>query len=1092
MAAASQVWAFGGGKGGVGKSLVCSAVGTVLARRGRRVVALDADLGAANLHTLLGVLHPDRTLDDFFTGRFESLVDLCLPTDVDGLTLISGAAAILRSAHPRPAEKLRLARALLELDADHVLIDLGAGTHYNTLDFFNLAGEGVVVTDPEPTSVQNAYAFLKASLFRSLERALVGHAEGRALVQRAVRPRAAGEVETVGGLLAALTALDPEAGAVARRLREDFRAGLVVNQAGPREVKRVVGALGVVCRRYLEFELPVLGALPVDAGVARAVRQMRPVLAEDPSGPFARAIEELVERLLASGRPPRPETISAAPEHAETPPPSEARETAPAGAAREEPGGAPMQSRGAPSLDPPGSMAEALRRAGIGRRLPPVWSEDRPAGPSEAPGGAEVVAPADGTLAPPPGSEDSAVQVGSSSDGAFSPSTDVPPADADRDVDAALEMSEPLPIGLDSEAAPPPGEPDEVSLWPAGGSWSESASPPPPDPPVLQGSGQVEAEAHSVAVPEEAWPPAPEMWPAVDEPPAFEESEPRQLEEPGDGWANEAPPDPVVPEIELPTPEPEPPPHDPGLPSEWNEPTVGQETFAADAPRIDEVVWEGVSQEHAWVPRASSEALQGEAAPEVRLEGSPDAEPSWDESRVEVGEPEERGTGPSAAPESEWIPASLADAAPPPAAEARSEADAPEAWDPSGERAPQVAEALPVHGEPFAAADQGDALPVTDEPLAGSLSSDPPIVAAPEPERSDLLDEPHAPDEAPESAWASANDGVTNAEWPAWEIPAEEAGPSDRALDALSDGGPDEPAPPEEAPPALGEVADLETESAPASRSDHAAYDAAPPAVGDGELAMGEVEAMGGDDADPADWLLRLEPDVPPASPDDAASRVPPGEDPPPAFDFIDVDAEGERSAIPASVPAAPGADEPAPFSPDAALEAGPGEGVVIASLPGMSQGIAAALRREASAPTCLAARALPPELDPWGELELRPVDGFVSPASTVERLSDPPGHEVAGIDEVVDSPEGRLYLQTRDLAPGAAAIRCSVLRGAARVASFDRPYRDLLGPDGRALAPDVVARRVAGMHGEATRQLAEGGLAALLRWSALPAGGPR
>ena len=67
------VWAFGGGKGGVGKSLVCSAVATELARSGRRVVLLDADLGAANLHTLLGVVHPSATLDDFWSGRVANL-----------------------------------------------------------------------------------------------------------------------------------------------------------------------------------------------------------------------------------------------------------------------------------------------------------------------------------------------------------------------------------------------------------------------------------------------------------------------------------------------------------------------------------------------------------------------------------------------------------------------------------------------------------------------------------------------------------------------------------------------------------------------------------------------------------------------------------------------------------------------------------------------------------------------------------------------------------------------------------------------------------------------------------------------------------
>ncbi|MCA9558789.1 MAG: P-loop NTPase, partial [Myxococcales bacterium] len=165
----TRVWAFGGGKGGVGKSLVCAVVGAELARRGLRVVALDADLGAANLHTLLGVLQPARTLDDFVRDPEARLEDVCLETEVADLRLVSGAAAILRAAHPRPAERARLIDALMALDVDAVLLDLGAGTHYATLDLFNLAGTGLVVTGPEPTSIQNAYAFLKAALFRRIE-----------------------------------------------------------------------------------------------------------------------------------------------------------------------------------------------------------------------------------------------------------------------------------------------------------------------------------------------------------------------------------------------------------------------------------------------------------------------------------------------------------------------------------------------------------------------------------------------------------------------------------------------------------------------------------------------------------------------------------------------------------------------------------------------------------------------------------------------------------------------------------------------------------------------------------------------------------
>ena len=191
------VWAFGGGKGGVGKSLVCSAVATELARSGRRVVLLDADLGAANLHTLLGVVHPSATLDDFWSGRVANLEDVLVPTPIEGLTLISGAATILRAASPRRREKRRLLEAFFDLPADAYLIDLGAGTQDNTLDFFNIASEGVIVTGTEPTSIQNAYGFIKATLFRALERLFLRQPEARRLVERATLAKGPDRIESV-------------------------------------------------------------------------------------------------------------------------------------------------------------------------------------------------------------------------------------------------------------------------------------------------------------------------------------------------------------------------------------------------------------------------------------------------------------------------------------------------------------------------------------------------------------------------------------------------------------------------------------------------------------------------------------------------------------------------------------------------------------------------------------------------------------------------------------------------------------------------------------------------------------------------------
>ena len=66
---ACKVWAIGGGKGGTGKSFIASNIGSYLAKKGKKVVLIDADLGGANLHSLLGVKKPEASLEDFFNKK---------------------------------------------------------------------------------------------------------------------------------------------------------------------------------------------------------------------------------------------------------------------------------------------------------------------------------------------------------------------------------------------------------------------------------------------------------------------------------------------------------------------------------------------------------------------------------------------------------------------------------------------------------------------------------------------------------------------------------------------------------------------------------------------------------------------------------------------------------------------------------------------------------------------------------------------------------------------------------------------------------------------------------------------------------------
>ena len=155
-----QVWSIGGGKGGIGKSLLTAALGWQLARMGRRVVLVDADLGGANLHTCLGLPGPERTLGDFIQRRVEKIEDVVVDTPFPRLRLVSGASDFLGAANIKYQQKVRVLNKVRSLDVDVVLIDLGAGTSHNIIDFFLVSDIGILSVVPEPTSIENGYRFI--------------------------------------------------------------------------------------------------------------------------------------------------------------------------------------------------------------------------------------------------------------------------------------------------------------------------------------------------------------------------------------------------------------------------------------------------------------------------------------------------------------------------------------------------------------------------------------------------------------------------------------------------------------------------------------------------------------------------------------------------------------------------------------------------------------------------------------------------------------------------------------------------------------------------------------------------------------------
>jgi flagellar biosynthesis protein FlhG len=292
-----QIWAIGGGKGGVGKSLVASSLAIALSRMGNKVVAIDLDLGGANLHTTLGVDLPKQTLSDFLNHRVAGIESCVVPSGIPQLELISGAQDSIGIANLPMAQKLDLLQHIRKLDADYLVFDLGAGTSYNTLDFFLYSDIGIITLLPEPTSIENSYRFIKSAYFRHLMNC-PSLSEVRPLVEMAMDSKNPLGIKSPADLFREVNKSSPESGLKLKKEIEKFKPKLIVNQARTQTDVDIGTSVKTVCRKYFGIDMDYIGHLDYDSAVWQAVRRKRPLMLEFPNSKLVSSIEQIAQSII--------------------------------------------------------------------------------------------------------------------------------------------------------------------------------------------------------------------------------------------------------------------------------------------------------------------------------------------------------------------------------------------------------------------------------------------------------------------------------------------------------------------------------------------------------------------------------------------------------------------------------------------------------------------------------------------------------------------------------------------------------------------------------------------------------------------------
>lgn len=289
-----NIFAFGGGKGGIGKSFLAANVAASISKMGYKVCLIDLDLGGANQHTLFGIDRPLKTLDDFIEHRVKTIYEVLLPVDGYNISLVAGVQNDLKATNFNAGQKTRLFSAIRSLDFEYIIIDIGAGMSIGTLDTFNIAPNGVLITYPEPTAIENCYKFLKSAFLREL-RSRIRDKALKELIDNIYEGKIT--IPTGTKIIDYFNLAYPSIGELAMDTLKGHNYFLILNNASTEDTA-LLEQIPFAIRRFYGFNIIPLGVLLSDEKIRESIRVMKPYIDLFPDSLTTKRIYEIASNII--------------------------------------------------------------------------------------------------------------------------------------------------------------------------------------------------------------------------------------------------------------------------------------------------------------------------------------------------------------------------------------------------------------------------------------------------------------------------------------------------------------------------------------------------------------------------------------------------------------------------------------------------------------------------------------------------------------------------------------------------------------------------------------------------------------------------
>jgi flagellar biosynthesis protein FlhG len=300
MAEQTTIIPIAGGKGGVGKTFVTANLAVALAQAGHSVIAVDLDLGNSNLHSLFGLENRNAGVGEYLRGTVKCApTDLIVETQVPNLGFIPGDGRMPFMANITYIQKLALLRLLKALPAEYVLVDLSAGTAYNTLDLFLASKSGIIVTTPEHPALMSMLVFVKNLVLRSIDQSLRRDLPLKEKLNELFKQSVNDPILTVARFRNELAETHPEASEKIDALCKRIRPRFIYNMVEDAKDSEIFGRIDNTLAELLSIEADHIGVIPYETTVRTFLKEPGIFLLQAADSAIAASIKRICQRVIS-------------------------------------------------------------------------------------------------------------------------------------------------------------------------------------------------------------------------------------------------------------------------------------------------------------------------------------------------------------------------------------------------------------------------------------------------------------------------------------------------------------------------------------------------------------------------------------------------------------------------------------------------------------------------------------------------------------------------------------------------------------------------------------------------------------------------